>query len=281
MLSPDDPVRQVCRVLADARSRHDYHPRARVDTMRPAAIVPLAEAGPTYGDRRMTALRRREDFQVHRQHVARLMRDLGVQGQRPSRRPRTTHSDHAYPRDPHLVQGLTVVRPDHVWGGEITSVRRRAEFVSLAVLMAVSTRGMRGWHLSRHLDQALTLTALRQALAQHQPAIHHSDQGVQYAATAYIHTLRAHEVQISMAASGEATENGYAERLMRTIKEEEVTLHEYASFREAYQHLGRFLDEVYQHKRIHSALGYLTPAEFETEWQQRQARTTSVQLETV
>jgi putative transposase len=146
--------------------------------------------------------------------------------------------------------------------------------------MDVYTRGIRGWHLSRHLDQSLTLTALQRALVQYRPEIHHSDQGVQYAATAYIHTLRAHGVQISMAAIGEATENGYAERLMRTIKEEEVTLHEYANFHEAYQHLGRFLDEVYQHKRIHSALGYLTPAEFETEWQHRQAQAASVQLET-
>jgi putative transposase len=88
------------------------------------------------------------------------------------------------------------------------------------------------------------------------------------------------EIQISMAAIGEATENGYVERLMRTIKEEEVTLQDYADFREAYQHLVRFLDEVYQHKRIHSALGYLTPAEFETEWQHRQPQVASVPLET-
>jgi putative transposase len=146
--------------------------------------------------------------------------------------------------------------------------------------MDIYTRGIRGWHLSRHLDQSLTLTALQRALVHYRPEIRHSDQGVQYAATAYIHTWRAREVQISMAAISEATENGYAERLMRTIKEEEVTLHEYANFREAYQHLGRFLDEVYQHRRIHSALGYLIPAEFEAEWQQRQARATSVPLET-
>ena len=279
MLSQDYPVRQVCRALEYARSRHYYHPRARVETTLEAAILRLAEAWPTYGYRRTTALLRRDDFQVNRKRVARLMRDMGLQGQCPRRRPRTTHSDHAYPRYPNLVQGLTVVRPDHVWVGDITSVRLRAAFVYLAVLMDVYPRGIRGWHLSRHLDQALTLTALRQALAQHQPAIHHSDQGVQYAATAYIHTLQAHGIQISMAAIGEATENGYAERLMRTIKEEEVTLHDYADFHEAYQHLGRFLAEVYQHKRIHSALGYLTPAEFEAQWRQRLQATTLAKLE--
>jgi putative transposase len=280
MLSQDYPVRQVCRALEYARSRHYYRPRTRAEAPLRAAIVRLAEAWPTYGYRRITALLRREGLQVNRKHVARLMREMRLQGQRRRRRPRTTHSGHAYPRYPNLVQGLTVGRPDQVWVGDITYVRLRDEFVYLAVLMDVYTRGIRGWHLSRHLDQALTLTALQRALVQYRPAIHHSDQGVQYAATASIHTLCAHEVQISMAAIGEATENGYAERLMRTIKEEEVTLHEYANFREAYQHLGRFLDEVYQHKRIHSALGYLTPAEFETEWQHQQARAASGRLET-
>ena len=188
MLSHDYPVRQVCRVLEYARSRHYYQPRGRVEPTLQAAIVRLAEAWPTYGYRRITALLRREDFQVNRKHVARLMCDLGLQGQRPKRRPRTTHSDHAYPRYPNLVQGLTVVRPDHVWVGDITYVRLREEFVYLAVFMDIYTRGIRGWQLSRHLDQTLTLTALRRALAQHRPAIHHSDQGVQYAATAYIHT---------------------------------------------------------------------------------------------
>jgi transposase InsO family protein len=159
---------------------------------------------------------------------------------------------------------------------DITYVKLRDGFVYLAVLMDVYTRRIRGWHLSRHLDQALTLTALHRALALHRPQIHHSDQGVQYAATDYIQALRDVGSQISMAAIGEPTENGYAERLMRTIKEEEVTLQDYADFHDAYQHLGRFLDEVYQHKRIHSALGYLTPAEFETQWLKQQHSTDSL-----
>ena len=110
--------------------------------------------------------------------------------------------------------------------------------------------------------------------------MHHSDQGVPYAATIYTQTLQALGVQISMANVGEATENGSAERLMRTMKEEEVRLHDYADFHAAYQHLGRFLDDVYQHKRIHSALGYLTPAEFETQWLQQDAMTMAASLET-
>lgn len=209
-------------------------------------------------------------------HVARLMRAMGLQGQRPVRRPRTTHSDHAYPRYPNLVQGLPIVRPHHVWGSDITSVRWHEGCVYLAVLMDVDTRSIRGWHLSRHLDHTLTLTALRRALAQHRPAIHHADQGVQDAATAYVQTWHDVGARLSMAAAGEPTENGYAARLMRTIKEEEVTLHDDADFHEAYRHIGRFLDHVYQHKRIHAALGYLTPAEFETQWQQQPTAAASI-----
>jgi putative transposase len=217
---------------------------------------------------------------INPKHVARLMREMGLQGQRPARHPRTTQSNHAYPRYPNLVQGLTIVRPNQVWVGDMTDVRLHREFVYLAVLMDVYTRGIRGWHLSRHVDQTLTLTAWRRALVQHRPEIHHADQGVHYAATAYIRMLQDFGAQLSMAAVGEATENGYAERLMRTIKEEEVTLHDYEGFHEAYQHLGRFLGDVDQHKRIHSALGYLTPAEFETQWLQQQRIAVPVKLET-
>jgi putative transposase len=139
----------------------------------------------------------------------------------------------------------------------------------MEVWMDAYARSIRGWHLRRHLDQLLPLTALRRAFLQHRPAIHHSDQGVQHAATAYIQTLHSVGAQLSMAAVGEATENGYAERLTRTIKEEEVILHAYENFPDAYQHRGRFLDNVYQHKRIHQGLGYLTPEEFETQWLQQ------------
>jgi putative transposase len=268
MLSQHYPVRQICRALRCPRSSHYYPARRRDETSLRAAIERLAGAWPTYGYRRITALLRREHVQVNRKHVARLMREMGLQGRRPTRPPRTTHSDHVYRRSPNLVQGLTIVRPDHVWVGDLTYIQLREECVSLAVLMDVYTRSIRGWHLSRPLDQALTLTALRRALVQRRPDMHHSDQGVQYAATAYVQTLQALGVQISMATAGEATENGYAECLMRTIKEAEVALHNYADFHEAYHSIGHFLNAVYQHKRIHSALGYLTPAEFETAWQQ-------------
>ena len=140
--------------------------------------------------------------------------------------------------------------------------RSAKEFVYLSVLMDMFTRCNRGWHLGRSLEQELRLTALDRAFECGRPAIRHSDQGVQYAATAYVDMLKAHEVKISMASVGEPEENGYAERLMRTIKEEEVDLSEYEDFGDAMRGLGRFLDDVYNRKRIHSSPGYLTPAEF-------------------
>jgi putative transposase len=183
MLSQPYPVRQICRALRGSRSRHYDHARGRDETSLKAALERLAGAWPTYGDRRSTALLRREGFPVNPQPTARLIREMGLQGHRPARRPRTTPSARAYPRYPNLVQGLTMVRPDQVGVGDITSGRWHQECVYLAVLMDVSTRSIRGWQLSRHLDQPLTLTALWRALRQHRPAIHHADPGVQYAAT--------------------------------------------------------------------------------------------------
>ena len=179
MLSHQSPVRQVCRVLGSPRRRYDDQPHPCDEASLKAAIERLAGEWPTYGYRRITALWQREDFQVNHQPVLRLLRVRGLHGQRPARHPRTTGSHHGYPRYRNLVQGVPIVRPDQVWGVDITSVRLPETFVSLAVWMDVSTRRSRGWQLSRHLDQTLTLTALQRALVQHRPEMHHSDQGVQ------------------------------------------------------------------------------------------------------
>ncbi len=135
--------------------------------------------------------------------------------------------------------------------------------------MDVFSRAIRGWNLSRVLDVSLTLTALRTALMARTPEIHHSDQGIHYAAKEYVEQLNQYQVQVSMAAPGRPEENGYAERLMRTIKEEEVDLSEYHDFEDAHRQIGHFIEDVYMNKRIHSALDYLTPSEFEAAWQRQ------------
>jgi len=184
----------------------------------------VAAAWPTYGYRRFTAQLRRQKWLVNRKRIQRLMRLMHIQAQTRRRKRRTTNSEHDFPRYPNLVQELEIMRPEQVWVCDVTYVRLRYEFVYLAVIMDVFTRGIRGWHLGRSLDHLLTLTALQRALAKHPaPEIHHSDPGVQYAATAYTQALQDVHVQISMADVGEAWQNGYAERLIRTIKEKKLT----------------------------------------------------------
>lgn len=260
-------ARAVCTLLGFPRSNlyRETAPVEESDELR-TALVRLAGEWPTYGYRRLTAMLRREGHAANSKRVRRLMTKLGIQGQRPVRRKRTTDSNHAFPRFPNLVEALKVLRPNQVWVGDITYIRLRRDFVYLAVLMDVHTRAIRGWHLGTSLDGSLTMIALERALTRHRPEIHHSDQGVQYAATEYVERLRGVGAALSMAAVGEPRENGHAERLMRTIKEEAVELSEYRDFADAQAQLGAFLDAVYNVKRIHSALGYLTPAEFEARW---------------
>jgi putative transposase len=187
----------------------------------------------------------------------------------------TTNSDHSYMRYTNLVQDLEINHPDQVWVCDITYIRLAQSFVFLAVVMDVFTRSIRGWNLSNTLDSSITLEALRQGLQDRVPEIHHSDQGIQYTIHAYVQELQARQVQISMSAQGEPRENGYAERLIRTIKEEEVELSDYLDFVDAYRQIGRFIEDVYNTKRIHSSLGYLTPVEFETAWRSQRLEKTS------
>lgn len=268
VLAQDYPVSVICEVLGCARNSYYHLVAERADEAElKAAIKSVAAEWPTYGYRRVTAQLKRQEWCVNHKRVQRLMQLMGLQAEIKRRKRRTTHSEHAFPRYSNLVLGLEVVRPEQVWVSDITYLCLCYDFVYLAVIMDIFTRGIRGWHLGRSLDHTLTLTALHRALVKHPaPEIHHSDQGVQYAATAYTQLLQDVNVQISMADVGEAWQNGYAERLIRTIKEEEVDLSEYLDYNDAYRQLGRFLDDVYMHKRIHSSLGYLTPAEFEEQW---------------
>jgi len=269
-LRAEYPVISICGVLDLARSTF-YHRASELDESDlQAALLELAGQYPTYGYRRLTALLKRAGWAVNHKRIQRIMAEMGLQRPLKRRKTRTTNSQHDFPRYPNLVADLKPSCPDEVWVADITYVRLAHDFVYLAVIMDVFTRAVRGWHLSRSLDRELTLTALKRALADQVPDIHHSDQGWQYACGDYTDLLTEYKVQISMAAVGKPEENGYAERLMRTIKEEEVDLSEYQDFHDAYRSIGRLLVEVYTRKRIHSALGYLTPAEYEADWWARQ-----------
>jgi len=261
------PIQVICEALDLPRSTYYYQTQAEDDQQVRTAIEEVAQQWPTYGYRRMVQqLRREKGWVINDKRVRRLMKKMGLQAKIKRKKRRTTNSEHGFPRYPNLVLDLEVIRPDQVWVADITYIRLQQEFVYLAVIMDVFTRSIRGWYLGRGLDQELTLEALKPAMLDRLPEMHHSDQGVQYAATAYVDLLLEHGVAISMTDKGEAWQNGYAERLMRTIKEEEVELSDYQNYQDANNQIGRFLDDVYMHKRIHSSLGYLTPAEFESQW---------------
>jgi putative transposase len=260
----------ACRILDLPRSSYYYRPQLKQENDLKEAIQSVAGQFPTYGTRRITHQLRRPPrrYAVGRKRIQRLMRSMNLL--RPVKRVkiRTTNSEHGFPRFRNLMKSRVVTCPDQIWVADITYIRLKHSFIYLAVLMDVFTRSIRGWHLGRSLDQNLTLNALLPALAYRCPEIHHSDQGIHYAFRNYIQVLQEHEVQISMAGVGKPEENGYAERLLRTIKEEEVELSEYNDLDDAREQIGCFLEDVYMTKRIHSALDYLTPVEFEALWLQ-------------
>lgn len=258
-------LQAACAVVELPRSSYYYRATQRDESELENAIQEIAEQFPTYGTRRVAQQLRRPPYemQVNRKCVQRIMAQKKLLRPVKRSKKRTTDSQHPYRRYPNRVKDLAITFPDQVWVSDVTYIRLQHEFVYLAIIMDVFTRAMRGWCLSRTLDQELTLSALRAALSSACPGMHHSDQGVQYAAHAYIDLLKDHEIQISMATVGKAEENGYAERVIRTIKEEEVDLSEYLDFVDAAQQIGHFIEDVYMTKRIHSSLGYLTPTEFE------------------
>ena len=258
----------ACQLVNLRRSSYYYKSRKVNERSLEGDLKVVAGQYPTYGTRRITYQLHRLPYwyALNRKHTQRLMRKLGLLQPAKRRKCRTTNSNHPYPRYPNLVKGQEITSPEQVWVSDITYIRLGAGFVYLAIVMDVFTRAIRGWNLSKSLDQELTLVALRMGLYDRIPEIHHSDQGIHYAGAAYIKLLKEQDIKISMATIGKAEENGYAERLMRTIKEEEVDLSDYQDFADAQNQIGRFVEDVYMTKRIHSSLGYLTPVEFEVAW---------------
>ena len=262
-LGSDYSVRQICEVLGFTRSNFYYHPKEDpYEHLLRDEIERLASAHPTYGYRRITKLLVQQGYCVGYRRVARLMKAENLLVDVKSVCQTTSSTGGVRPWGNRL-KTLDICRCDQVWVGDITYVRLKGRFVYLAVLMDVFTRMIRAWKLSQHLTQSLTLKPLEEALGQNVPEIHHSDQGVQYLSNIYISTLKRHNIEISVARRGCPWENGYAERLIRTLKEEEVHLNAYKDVIEARDRIGHFIEQVYHQKRPHSALGYLTPVEFQ------------------
>lgn len=263
-LSQEYPARMVCDLLGCPRSSFYYRPVVNPeDADVLAAIERILMRWPFYGYRRVTAQLKREGWPVGETRVRRLLKQLDHSCSVGRVRVVTTDSDHSLPRYPNLVKGLDITRPHQAWVADITYLRLGRRFIYLAVILDAYTRGLRGWHLSRSLEKDLTSTALKMALARHPaPDVHHSDQGSQYATPDYTGLLP-QTTRVSMSAVGQPTENGLAERFIRTLKEEHLDYTEYQDFDDAFEQLAHWLEVEYMTERIHSALGYLTPAEFE------------------
>jgi putative transposase len=226
----------------------------------------IAVEMPAYGYRRITYELQRRGFVVNHKRVLRLMREDNLLCLRKRSVGRTPDSAHAWAVYPNLLPTLTVDGLDQLGVADMTSVRLPQEFVSLAVLLEAYSRRCMGWALARYLDAELALAARRRALATRaiRPGlVHHSDRGVQSASQAYTNLLKAHGIRISMSRTGNPYDNAQAESFIKTVKDEEVHLFEYQNFAEARERIGQFIEGVYNEKRLHSALGYRPPAEFE------------------
>jgi len=235
------------------------------------AIQEVALEFPAYGYRRMTKeLARRGDPTNHKK-VLRFMREehLLCKRKKPYK-PITTQSNHSLKVYPNLTKGITITKPNQVWVADITYIHLLHDFIYLAAILDLFSRKCVGWALSRNIDAQLALDALFMAFKEREPLgfselIHHSDRGVQYASKVYVEALLEKEIRISMSAQGNAYDNAFAESFMKTFKVEEVYMNEYENFEQAHRDIKKFLEEVYNKKRLHSAIGYVPPEEFEKE----------------
>ena len=230
------------------------------------AIQRIAIDKPTYGYRRITAQLRRDGRVVNSKRVLRIMREDNLLCHRRKKFVRTTDSDHGLRVYPNLAKGLVLTGVNQLWVADITYIRLLLEFVYLAVILDAFSRRVIGWALGRTLEAGLTVAALKLAIARGrvQPGlVHHSDRGSQYASTEYIDLLTEHDILISMSRRGNPYDNAKAESFFKTLKYEEVYRTEYRDFEDAHRQIRKFIESVYNQERLHSALGYRPPVEFE------------------
>lgn len=267
-------VQRLCHLAGIARASYyrgleDHAPRED-DTALLGQIQMLSLRHRFYGYRRITAQLRRQGTIVNAKRVQRLMREDNLTALR--RKPFIPPSPDARPYNvlivPNLVRGLLPSAPDQIWVADITYVHLREAFAYLAVVLDAFSRKVIGWAFEDHIDAALAVAALDQAIMTRCPIpnslIHHSDRGVQYASAEYRQRLDAHAIQSSMSRPGNPYDNAKAESFMKTLKTEEVNGKAFKNLDHARAEIGHFIDTIYNTERLHSALGYCPPLEFET-----------------
>jgi len=259
---------ELGRVSRSGFYRFDENARPDRDMDLRDAIQRIALEWPSYGRPRITAELRRRGWTVNAKRVHRLLREDNLLCVRKRKFVVTTDSNHGRKVYPNLARDLVLTGVDQLWRADITYIRLREEFVFLAVILDAFSRRVIGWALDRNMEDELTLTALRMALSRRsiQPGlVHHSDRGSQYASKDYTDLLKANQIDISMSRKGNPWDNAACESFMKTLKYEEVLRNEYRDLAEAFASIPEFLEKVYNQKRLHSALGYLPPVEFEAQ----------------
>ena len=243
------------------------------------AMQRIALKWPCYGRPRITAELRDRGWTVNPKLVYRLMREDNLLCVRRRKFVVTTNSNHGRRIYPNLARDMILTAPDQLWRADITYIRLRDEFVFLAVVLDAYSRRVIGWALDRTMEDSLTLAALNMALSRRAPQsrehptglVHHSDRGSQYASNDYTDLLKARGIDISMSRKGNPWDNAACESFMKTLKYEEVLRNDYRDLPEARASIAEFLDKVYNHKRLHSALGYMPPAKFEAVYKKEAA----------